>query len=271
MSYSTRPRISSRMGRTASRSSPSGSSRTQSSYRLPGYTGHASPQPMVTTTSGARTISSVHGLGNSVRMSMPTSAIASTAAGLTVSAGSDPPENTSTRFAARCSSHAAAICDRPALCTHRKTTLGLSLTTLPSTIGHMRRRITVVAARELSCPRREAVAAIWNIKNIERTEVKADAVAVSPETPERGTYRVRGHFAYVLHEGGFHSRNVGVPPEEATIEGGFIVTPLAGGCTVIHYEQYVLARWLVPLRSAIRAYLRWSMSRELRDLERLIA
>jgi len=49
------------------------------------------------------------------------------------------------------------------------------------------------------------------------------------------------------------------------------VTPLAGGCTVIHYEQYVLARWLVPLRSAIRAYLRWSMSRELRDLERLIA
>src|SRR5262249_29121762 len=81
----------------------------------------------------------------------------------------------------------------------------------------------------------------------------------------------RGHLAYVLHDGGFHSRNVGVPPEEATIEGGFIVTPLAGGCTVIHYEQYVLARWLVPLRSAIRAYLRGGMSREVRDLERLIA
>jgi hypothetical protein len=145
--------------------------------------------------------------------------------------------------------------------------------------GRMRRRITVVSARELPCPRREAVAAIWNIENIERTEVKADAVAVSPETPERGTYRVRGRFAgfpwrgqfaYVLHDGGFHSRNAGVPPEEATIEGGFIVTPLAGGCTVIHYEQYVLARWLVPLRHVIRAYLRWSMSRELRDLERLI-
>jgi hypothetical protein len=146
--------------------------------------------------------------------------------------------------------------------------------------GHMRRRITVVSARELSCPRREAVAAIWNIKNIERTEVKADAVAVSPETPERGTYRVRGRFAgvpwrgqfaYFLHVGGFHSRNAGVPPEEATIEGGFVVTPVAGGCTVIHYEQYVLARWLVPLRHLIRAYLRWSMARELRDLDRLIA
>jgi hypothetical protein len=144
----------------------------------------------------------------------------------------------------------------------------------------MRRRITVVSARELPCRRQDAVAAIRDIKNIERTEVKADAVVVSPETPERGTYRVRGrfaglpwrgHFVYVLHDSGFHSRNADVPPEQATIEGGFVVTPLAGGCTVIHYEQYVLARWLVPLRHLIRAYLRWSMSRELRDLARLIS
>jgi hypothetical protein len=143
----------------------------------------------------------------------------------------------------------------------------------------MRRRITVVSARELPCRRQDAVAAVRNIKNIERTEVKADTVVVSPETPERGTYRVRGRFGgfswrgqftYFLHEGGFHSRNAGVPPEEATVEGGFVVTPLAGGCTVIHYEQYVLSRWLVPFRHAIRAYLRWSMARELRDLERLI-
>jgi hypothetical protein len=143
----------------------------------------------------------------------------------------------------------------------------------------MTRRITVVSARELPCRRQDAVAAIRDIKNIERTEVKADAVVVSPETPERGTYRVRGRFAclpwqgqfdYVLHDGGFHSRNADVPPEQATIEGGFVVTPLAVGCTVIHYEQYVLPRWLVPLRHAIRVYLRWSMARELRDLERLI-
>jgi hypothetical protein len=147
-------------------------------------------------------------------------------------------------------------------------------------IQTMTRRITVVSAREMPCPRQDAVAAIRDIKNIERTEVKADAVVVSPETPERGTYRVRGRFAgfpwrgqfaYALHEGGFHSRNADVPPEQATIEGGFVVTPLAGGCTVIHYEQYLLAHWLVPLGQAIRAYLRWSMSRELRDLERLIS
>ena len=148
------------------------------------------------------------------------------------------------------------------------------------TMCGMRRRITVVCARELSCPREDAVAAIRDIKNIERTEVKADAVVVSPDTPTRGTYRVRGrfagvpwrgHFAYVLNDGGFHSRNAGVPPEHATIEGGFVVTPLASGCTVIHYEQYVLAPWLRPLRQAIRVYLRWSMARELRDLARLIA
>jgi hypothetical protein len=144
----------------------------------------------------------------------------------------------------------------------------------------MSRRITVVCARELPCPREDAVAAVRNIKNIERTEVKADTVVVSAETPERGTYRVRGRFAgfpwhgrfaYFLHAGGFHSRNAGVPPEQATIEGGFVVTPLAGGCTVIHYEQYVLAPWLQPLRHAIRLYLHWSMRRELRDLARLVA
>ena len=129
-------------------------------------------------------------------------------------------------------------------------------------------------------PKEEAVAAIWEIKNIERTEVKADAVAVSPESSSKGAYRVRGRFAgvpwrgefaYFLNDAGFHSRNADRPADEATIEGGFVVTPLADGCTVIHYEQYVLARWLVPLKHIIRLYLRWSMARELRDLERLIA
>ena len=49
---------------------------------LAGKSGHASPQPIVTTTSAACTISSVQGLGNSWAMSMPTSAIARTADGL---------------------------------------------------------------------------------------------------------------------------------------------------------------------------------------------
>lgn len=144
----------------------------------------------------------------------------------------------------------------------------------------MRRRITVVCARELPCRPQEAVAAIQDIKNIERIEVKADEVVVSQDTSTLGTYRVRGRFAgvpwrgqfeYSLNPSGFHSRSAGVPPEQATVEGGFIVTPLASGCTVIHYEQYVLAPWLRPLRQPIRVYLRWSMARELRDLARLIA
>jgi hypothetical protein len=141
-------------------------------------------------------------------------------------------------------------------------------------------RITTVAAREMHCAREDTVAAIREIKNIERTDVKADAVVVSPQTPSSGTYKVRGRFAgvpwrgefeYVLNDAGFHSRNAGIPAEEATIEGGFVVTPLAGGCTVIHYEQYMLVGWLVPLKHLVRLYLRWSMARELRELERLIA
>src|SRR5690606_33227938 len=56
---STRPRISSRIGRTASIPCPAGSASTQSSYRFPGTYGHASPQPMVTTTSEACTASVV--------------------------------------------------------------------------------------------------------------------------------------------------------------------------------------------------------------------
>ncbi len=141
-------------------------------------------------------------------------------------------------------------------------------------------RITTVSARELPCSREAALDAIWTIKNIERTEVKADAVEVEPATSTVGTYKVRGRFAgvrwtgefaYELNSSGFHSRTAGVPPERAKVEGGFVVTPIAGGCTVIHYEQYVLAPWLRPLKPIIGAYLRWSMRRELRDLEELIA
>ena len=50
-------------GRTASTPLPAGSSSSQSSYRLPGKNGQASPQPMVMTTSLAMTASSVSTLG----------------------------------------------------------------------------------------------------------------------------------------------------------------------------------------------------------------
>jgi len=140
-------------------------------------------------------------------------------------------------------------------------------------------RITTVSTRELAFSREATLKAIWEIKNIELTEVKADAVNVDPETPANGTYRVRGRFAgvpwhgefaYELNEGGFHSRTAGVPPGQATVEGGFVVTPIAGGCTVIHYEQYVLPPWLRPIKPVVWMYLRWSMRRELRDLEALV-
>src|SRR5689334_19343742 len=99
---------------------------------------------MVMTTSAARMISSVHGFGNSVRISIPTSAIASIAAGLTVLAGSEPPEKTSTRSPARWFSQPAAICERPALCTHRNRTLGLPLIESSSDdIGSSRRTLGI--------------------------------------------------------------------------------------------------------------------------------
>jgi hypothetical protein len=144
----------------------------------------------------------------------------------------------------------------------------------------MPRRLTVVSARAMPHSREAVREAIWDIKSIELTERKADHVEVHPDTPRRGLYRVHGHFAgvpwrnafiYELNDGGFHSRNADVAPEDATIEGGFIVTPLADGCTVIHYEQYVLAPWLRPVALLVRGYLRWSMRGELRDLERLVA
>ena len=71
-----------------------------------GKMGQASPQPMVITTSAARTVSSVHGLGNSLEMSMPRSANAATAAGLTSYPGSDPPDQ------ATASSPASPCCRR---------------------------------------------------------------------------------------------------------------------------------------------------------------
>src|SRR6516225_3103053 len=88
--------------------------------------GHASPQPMVITTSAACTFSVVSGLGNSREMSRPISAMAWTTAGLSWPAGWDPAEVTRTRPAAWWSSRAAAIWDRPALWVQTNSTSGMS-------------------------------------------------------------------------------------------------------------------------------------------------
>jgi hypothetical protein len=88
----------------------------------------------------ACTTSSVQGFGYSLEMSTPISAMAPIAAGLTLLAGFDPPEKTSTSSPARCWSHPAAICERPAFCTQRKTTMGLVSVLLPSTRASARNR-----------------------------------------------------------------------------------------------------------------------------------
>ena len=69
---------------------------------------------MVITTSEASTASPVRIFGLWVEMSIPTSAMAATAAGLTASAGALPAERTSTAPPARAVRNPAAIWDRPA-------------------------------------------------------------------------------------------------------------------------------------------------------------
>src|ERR1700758_5110976 len=84
---------------------------------------------MLMTMSMDCTASPVKIFGLSAVMLMPSSAIAATAAGLICSAGSVPAQRTSMRSRARCVSSAAAIWERPALCTHTNKTLGLAAIT----------------------------------------------------------------------------------------------------------------------------------------------
>lgn len=144
----------------------------------------------------------------------------------------------------------------------------------------MLRDVSCVSAITAPCRAEDARAAVQNIKNIEITEVKADAVDVAPETDRRGTYTVRGHFAgipwhgkftYELNDRGFHSVETNAPASGPRVQGGFIVEPEGErACTITHYEQYVLPAWLIPLKPLIVAYLNWSMRKELRDLRALL-
>ena len=108
-----------------------------------GRPGRRRRSPSSRSTSAARTISSAHGWGSSRLMSMPFSAIAATAAWLSSAAGSEPPEKTSTRSPARWRIQPAAICDRPALWTHRNSTLGLRSVRSDSSRTSARRRSLV--------------------------------------------------------------------------------------------------------------------------------
>jgi hypothetical protein len=80
---------------------------------------------MLTTTSAARTVSSVHSLGNSAEMSMPRSAMAAIADGLTSRPGSEPPDQPIARSVVRAWKNPSAIWERPALWVHKNSTVGL--------------------------------------------------------------------------------------------------------------------------------------------------
>jgi hypothetical protein len=143
-----------------------------------------------------------------------------------------------------------------------------------------RRAVAVTRRIDLDCSPSTAIAAVQDITSIERTERKADAVEVRPTSDREGTYRVRGRFAgypwtgefaYTLHPTGFHSVNTAAMWPETRISGGFRVEPrAAGGCTVAHYERYVLTPWLVPLAPLIRLYLHATMRAELRALQEIV-
>jgi hypothetical protein len=144
----------------------------------------------------------------------------------------------------------------------------------------MRGFVAVSSSRRIPLEQERVLPAVWEIKNIERCEVKADVVEVTKETDTRGSYRVRGHFAgvpwkgrffYELHPTGFHSTNAPHPSKGTTISGGFVVERVGDeACVVTHYEQYRLPVYFRPLRLPVRLYLRWSMRKELRDLENLV-
>ena len=87
---SRRTRRRSRRGSDAPRpvALPAGSGSSQSSYRTPGKIGQASPHPIVITTSLVRPRRDRGASGRSAERSIPTSAIASTTAGFSRSAGS---------------------------------------------------------------------------------------------------------------------------------------------------------------------------------------
>jgi hypothetical protein len=144
----------------------------------------------------------------------------------------------------------------------------------------MRKLVTVVSRRVIPVPPARARAAVWEIQNIERTEVKADVVCVTKESPTVGSYTVRGHFAgipwrgeffYELNATGSHSTKAPKPGRGSTISGGFVVEEISDDeCLVVHYEQYRLPWYHRPLGPGIIAYLRYSLRRELRDLEQLV-
>lgn len=145
----------------------------------------------------------------------------------------------------------------------------------------MFRHICSVTTLRLPVAKAIALPFVWDIQNIEYTEVKADKVQVVKETEKTGTYTVKGHFmhfipwtrcfSYELHDRGFHSKEAAIPPSSLNIQGGFFVEATGEEeCEIIHYEQYTLPLRFLMLKPVIELYLKWSQVREMNDLKKLI-
>ena len=145
----------------------------------------------------------------------------------------------------------------------------------------MFRHICSITSLRLPVEKATVLPFIWDIKNIEYCEVKADRVEVVRETEKTGTYTVKGHFMrfipwnrqfeYELHDRGFHSKEHAKPPSSLNIQGGFFVEATGEAeCEIFHYEQYTLPLQFLILKPIIFLYLKWSQKREMNDLKRII-
>jgi hypothetical protein len=140
--------------------------------------------------------------------------------------------------------------------------------------------VTVTDSIPLGLSAEQALAILWDVKNLSLYEPKVDAMQVEPEAEGRGTYAVRGRFAglpwrgifsYVLNPRGFHSELL-KGPSGVRMNGGFVVTSgRADKCLITHYERYQFTSWLALLGPLIRLYLTWAIKKELRGLAVVIS
>ena len=144
----------------------------------------------------------------------------------------------------------------------------------------MFQQLAAVSTITIDAPKEAVLPIVWDIKGIEKFEVKADAVNVFPINNKDGTYKVTGHFAglpwrrefaYFRSPDGFYSRDAHPSGPNVTVQGGFIVQATgAYESTIIHYEMYYLSAWFVPFKPFIAAYLKWSMRKELNDMKEAV-
>jgi len=129
-------------------------------------------------------------------------------------------------------------------------------------------------------PLEQVLPHLWDIKNVEYCERKADDVQVSAEQSWTGRYVIRGRifgvvpwqglFQYVLHDRGFHSQDAVARRGGLRVNGGFTAEPDGDRTRIWHYERYLLPWPVVPLKPLVTAYVRWTQRREMRDLAALI-